>query len=381
MTARPRRWRLVLPVLLIVAIFVGNSIREHVTARAAPTLPPRTPAEVADWAAGPHPQARSGFFELSTNLGLGDFGTANGESGGSFVGLASGTNNARVWEDGTGRRRIALLQPLQETDWYREGATTYVWHSDDVRVTKVDTPSVTADPSDGLITLLAGGGTVETPDGLATRLLPLRETSTRLVLHEPGHVAGRPVYQLGMVPMSKTSLVTEIAVSVDAQTGLPLRVAVQTRGGTTAIRAEFTSLRLRPPAASHFTFRPPSEARVADGETTVTSPDVFGDWQAQHRREEAIQDVQSVSGVNRDLVRLAAQGTSWDEVVVLSGFHAWRLDQLTRSAETVTGPFGTGQLVRTPVFSVLVLPNGEIIGGAVTPRLLESVAAQQGTAQ
>lgn len=370
-------------MFLIVAIFVGNSIREHVTARAAPTLPPRTPAEIADWAAGPHPQPRSGLYELSTNLGLGDFGTANGESGGSFVGLASGTNNARVWEDGTGRRRIALLQPLQETDWYREGATTYVWHSDDVRVTKVDTPSVTADPSDGLITLLGGGGTVETPDGLATRLLPLRQASTRLVLHEPGHVAGRPVYQLGMIPTSKTSLVTEISVSVDAQTGLPLRVAVQTRGGTTAIRAEFTSLTLRPPAASHFTFRPPSEARVVDGQTAVTSPDVFApdDWRKQHQREEAIQDVQSVSGVNSSLIRLVTHGTSWDEVVVLTGFRPWRLDQLTRSADTVTGPFGTGQLVRTPVFSILILPNGQIIGGAVTPQMLESVAAQQGTAQ
>jgi hypothetical protein len=371
-------------VLLIVAIFVGNSIREHVTARAAPTLPPRTPAEVADWAAGPHPQPRSGLFELSTNLGLGDFGTANGESGGSFVGLASGTNDARVWEDGTGRRRIALLQPLQETDWYREGATTYVWHSDDVRVTKVDTPSVTANASDGLITLLAGGGTVETPDGLAARLLPLREASTRLVLHEPGHVAGRPVYQLGMIPTSNTSLVTEIAVSVDAQTGLPLRVAVQTRGGTTAIRAEFTSLTLRPPAASHFTFRPPSEARVTDGQTAVTSPDVFagdgeGDFRKARERENAIQDVQSVSGVNSALIRLVTRGTSWDEVVVLSNFRPWRLEQLTHSAETVTGPYGTAQLVRTPVFSVLILPDGSIIGGAVTPRLLKSVAAQNAT--
>ena len=366
-----------MPILLIAAIFIGNSVRERVTADAVPTLPPRTPAEVADWAASPHPQPRSGFFELSTNLGLGDFGTATGESGGSFVGLAAGTNNARVWEDGTGRRRIAVLQPLQETDWYREGATTYVWHSDDVRVTKVNTPSVSADPSDGLITLLAGGGTVETPDGLATRLLPLRAASTRLVLHEPGHVAGRPVYQLGMIPDSSASLVKEIAVSVDARTGLPLRVAVQTRSGTVAIRAEFKSLALRRPAASHFTFRPPSEARVVDGQTVATSPDVFsGDWRKERERENAMQDVQSVSGVNQSLVRLATRGTSWDEVVVLSGFRPWRLEQLTRSAETVTGAFGTGQLVRTPVFSVLTLPSGQIIGGAVTPQLLEAVAAQ-----
>jgi len=375
--AGPGKWRLVVPILLIVAIFLGNSLRERLTARAAPTLPRRTPAEVADWAAGPHPQPRSGFFDLSTNLGLGDFGTASGESGGSFVGLAAGTNRARVWEDGAGRRRIALLAPLQETDWYREGDTTYVWHSNDVRVTKVDTPSVaTTDASDGLITLLASGGTVETPDGLATRLLPLRQESTRLVLHEPSHVAGRPVYELGLIPDSKTSLVTEVAISVDADTGLPLRVAVETRGGTVAIRNEFTELTLRRPAESHFTFRPPSEARVADGETVVTSPDVFDDWRKHRERENAIEDVQSVAGVDRSLVRLATWGTGGDKVVMLSGFRPWRVEQLTRTAETVTGPYGTAQLVRTPVFNLLILNNGRIVAGAVTPAGLESAAAQ-----
>jgi len=379
---RPRKWRFVVPILLIVAIFLGNSLRERLTARAAPTLPRRTPAEVADWAAGPHPQPRSGFFDLSTNLGLGDFGTASGESGGSFVGLAAGTNRARVWQDGAGRRRIALLAPLQETDWYREGDTTYVWHSNDVRVTKVDTPAVaTAEPTDGLITLLASGGTVETPDALATRLLPLRQASTRLVLHEPSHVAGRPVYELGLIPDSNVSLVTEVAISVDAETGLPLRVAVETRSGTVAIRNEFTSLTLRRPADFHFTFRPPSEARVADGATVVTSPEVFDDWRKQHQREEAIQDVESVAGVNRSLVRLATGGTGWDEVVMLSGFRPWRVEQLTRGAETVTGPFGTGQLVRTPVFNLLVLNSGRIVGGAVTPAGLESAAAQDAGAQ
>jgi outer membrane lipoprotein-sorting protein len=371
----------VVPILLIVAIFLGNSVRERLAARAAPTLPARTPAEVADWAASPHPQPRSGFFDLSTNLGLGDFGTANGESGGSFVGLAAGTNRARVWEAGDGRRRIALLAPLQETDWYREGDTTYVWHSNDVRVTKVDTPSVTTEPSDGLITLLAGGGTVETPDALAARLLPLRQDSTRLVLHEPSRVAGRPVYELGLIPDSKTSLVTEVAISVDAETGLPLRVTVETRGGTVAIRNEFTALTLRRPADSHFTFRPPSEARVADGATVATSPDVFDDWRKQHQREEAIQDVQSVAGVNRSLVRLATGGQGWDEVVMLSGFRPWRLEQLGRTGETVTGPFGTGQLVRTPVFNLLILSNGSIVAGAVTPAGLEAAAAQGAVGQ
>ena len=117
-----------MPVALVGLLWAGYSVRDRLEARAAPTLLARTPAEVADWAASPHPEPRSGFLEMSTNLGLGDFGTTSGDSGGSLVGLAAGSNDARLWQDGS-RRRIALLQQLEETDWYRNGDVTYVWHS------------------------------------------------------------------------------------------------------------------------------------------------------------------------------------------------------------------------------------------------------------
>ena len=111
--SRTRKWRYVVPVALVGLLWAGYSVRDRLEARAAPTLPARTPAEVADWAASPHPEPRSGFLEMSTNLGLGNFGTTSGDSGGSLVGLAAGSNDARLWEDGS-QRRIALLQELEE---------------------------------------------------------------------------------------------------------------------------------------------------------------------------------------------------------------------------------------------------------------------------
>ncbi len=370
-----------MPLVLVAGLFLGNSVRERIAARAEPTLPKRTAAEVADWAAVAHPQPRSGFFEQSTSLGLGgDFGTASGETGGSLVGLASGTSRARVWVDGD-RRRIALLQPLQETDWYRTADVTWVWHSDDVRVTKVQNPSAARDAPGGLISSLAGGGTVESPDGLAARFLALRGQSTRLVLHAPSHVTGRAVYELGLIPETSTSLVTEVNIAVDAATGLPLRVSVNTRSGVVPIESRFTSLTFRRPAPSNFTFRPVPEARVVDGATVSSAPEQFGDRRREHQREDAVADVQSVTGVDSTLLRIATAGQGWDEVVALSGFRPWRVEQLARTAESVTGPFGTGQLVRTPVFSLLILPGGRIIAGAVTPAGLESAAVMGGAGQ
>jgi len=375
--ARPktRRWRYVVPVALVGLLWTGYSVRDRLEARAAPTLPQRTAAEVADWAASPHPQPRMGLLELRTSLGLGDFGTATGESGGSLVGLASGNNDARLWQDGD-RRRIALLEELGETDWYRQGDVTYVWHSRRSRVTTVATPTESSTGT-GLITSLAGGGTLESPDGMAARFLGLRGQSTRLVLHEPTYVADRAVYQLGLIPETPNSLVTEVTIGVDAATGLPLRVQVNTRSGTVAIDSKFTSIKFKRPAASNFDFRPPPEATVTDGATVSREPDYSDDnWQKERDRERALEDVQSVTGVDDTLLRLATTGDGWEEVVALTGLDWWRLDDLGRTAKTITGPYGTGQLLETPVFSLLILSSGRIVAGAVTPEGLEPAAVQ-----
>jgi hypothetical protein len=367
----------VVPVALVAVLWAANDFRDRLDARAEPTLPKRSAAEVAEMAASPHPEPRSGFLELRTNLGLGDFGTASGETGGSLVGLASGTNDARLWQDGD-RRRIALLQQLEETDWYRNGDTTHVWHSRRSRVTKVVAPNTPSNAT-GLITSLAGGGTVESPDGMAARFLALRGQSTKLVLHAPTYVADRPVYQLGLIPDSPTSLITEVAIGVDSATGLPLRVQVHTRSGTTAIDSKFTSIAFKLPAESNFAFRPPPEAKVTDGANVSREPDYSGDWQRERDRERALEDVQSVTGVDQALLRLATVGDGWDEVVAVTGLSWWRVERLGNTAKTVSGPYGTGQLLETPVFSVLILNGGRIVAGAVTPAGLEPAATQIAT--
>ena len=366
-----------MPLVVAALVWAGYSFQSRLDARAEPTLPNRTAAEVADWAAAPHPEPRSGFVELHTDLGLGDFGTTSGESGGSLIGLAAGNNDARLWEDGA-NRRIALLQPLEETDWYRQGGLTYVWHSRRSRVTKVATPGTPPDAT-GLITSLAGGGTIESPDGMALRFLALRGDTTRLVLHAPTYVADRPVYQLGLIPQTETSLVTEVTVSVDAATGLPLKVSVHTRSGTTAIESKFTSIAFKRPAASNFDFKPPSDAVVTDGARVSREPNFSGEsgnFRAERERQLALEDVQSVTGVNDTLLRLATVGNGWNEVVATTGLSFWRVDDLTRTAKSVSGAYGTGKLLQTPVFSLLVLPNGSIVAGAVTPAGLEPAATQ-----
>jgi hypothetical protein len=115
---------------------------------------------------------------------------------------------------------------------------------------------------------------------------------------------------------------------------------------------------------------------VTDGATVGRDRNVSGDWQQERDRQRALEDVQSVTGVDQTLLRLATVGDGWNEVVAIPGLSFWRMEGLTRAAKAVTGPYGTGRLLETPVFSLLILDNGRIVAGAVTPAGLEPAATQ-----
>ena len=83
-----------------------------------------------------------------------------------------------------------------------------------------------------------------------------------------------------------------------------------------------------------------------------------------------------MNGIDQALLKLATVGQGWDETVAVSGFNWWRLDRLGNTAKSVTGPYGSGRVLETPVFSLLILDGGRVVAGAVTPKGLEPAAAQ-----
>ena len=107
-------------------------------------------------------------------------------------------------------------------------------------------------------------------------------------------VAGRPAYVLVLTPTSTLTLIGRIAVSIDAETRLPLRFQVFPRGSdAAAIEAGFTSVSFDTIDPSMFSFTPPAGTTVrqaadviaqarasADGSGTppVSDPQVFGQW-------------------------------------------------------------------------------------------------------
>jgi hypothetical protein len=374
---RSRGLRWVLPLALVgglVVVAEGWAVSSE-----RPKLPPRSATQVAASVTHGTALPRSGTFTLHTNLGLGQ--VAASASANQLVALASGSNLARVWTDGARRSRIALLQPLQETDWVRNGNQLWVWQSTGTQAARVQNSASLDIPALGATTSLVGDSSIEPPDVVATHLLSLRNDST-LSLGRPDVVAGRRVYELIETPRSRSTLITSVRIGVDAATGLPLRVRMFVRGRSSPIIDDrFTAVSFSQPNGSNFDFRPPPHATVIDAPTVGAALEPA--WRVRERRREfgdrgLASDGSTAFGFDAPGLAIRTVGTGWDEVVIASGVNSWGIRELFGSARDVTGPFGHGLLARTPAVSVLVLDDGRIAAGVVTPSRLKAALAEDG---
>jgi hypothetical protein len=76
-------------------------------------------------------------------------------------------------------------------------------------------------------------------------------------------VAGRPVYQLTLTPLSSVTRIGRIIVAVDSQTRLPLRLQVFARGAVEpALETGFTKVSFDPIDPTTFRFSPPAGTTV-----------------------------------------------------------------------------------------------------------------------
>jgi hypothetical protein len=270
-----------------------------------------------------------------------------------------------------------LLQPLRETDWIRTSTGTWVWQSSATQAAYVPGANKLNLPALGAITSLVGETSVEPPDALASRLLTLQHAST-VSLGQPDYVSGRRAYELTMVPRSQASLITHVTIAVDAETGLPLRVAEYVRGqGSPIVDDRFQSVSYAAPAASNFEFHAPPNAQVLQAPTlgaALEPPRHFRSDRPTPRSEQDRGEARSFQGPTS--IRIV--GTGWDEVVVATGIPNFGLGDLFGKSTSVSGAFGHGLIARTSALTVLFLDDGRLAAGVVTPERLEAALSQGG---
>jgi len=417
-----QRWRWTVPGVVAAAVALVVGVRP-VIADASPTLPPRTAAQLLASLPDAASHPFSGTVRTTAHLGLPDLpSSVQGQHAPvSATSLLTGTHTLRVWYAGPDRQRIALVNDLAEADLIHSGQDVWAWNSDtrsgvhlrlpDHQAHGGSTPSGDASPMPH--DLMNG----LTPQGMAEKLLAAVDPTTVVRVDGTAKVAGRTAYELVVSPRDSRSLVRQIRLAVDSRTSLPLRLQVfSTRSAKPAIQTGFTSIRFATPADSVFrapdvplreltpprmsphmmspNTAPPSTRHPAPS-LRPGAPRVHGSGWTAVLELTSVPDLASLAGgpavaplrpraqgkgdtdgYGKDAIAPAGppDGSAATDSGPGGQAQTELLQSLLRSATPVTGPFGSGRLLRTALVSVLMLDNGHVFVGAVTPATLEQVA-------
>lgn len=353
LTARPAlRWGV--PVAVVAVVLTAGVAGRVLTADADPALPPRTAAELLVDLQTSAVAGLSGTVVQRADLGLPELPISVGGQGSSdFTALVTGTHTLRVWYGGEQRQRIALLGTLGESDLVRNGRDVWTWSSSSNEASHLRLPAVEPESEQPLPTDLP-----TTPQEAADAALAAIGPSTAVSTDGTAIVAGRAAYELVLRPKDGESLVGQVRIAIDAEQLVPLRVRVYAAEAVgPALEIGFTQVTFEMPGDEHFEFRPPLDATV----TEVT----LGDGPA---------------GAPEQPVPTMV-GTGWTAVLVTdapdltaSTEEPSELAAILGTLPAVSGSWGSGRLLESRLFSVLLTDDGRLLIGAVSPERLFDVA-------
>ncbi|MGI5271123.1 LolA family protein [Nonomuraea sp. CA-218870] len=315
----------------------------------------------------------SGTVQQTASLGL---PALPGVGDGSPLALLSGSHEVKLWYGDEDKLRLALPTQFNETNIIVNGDQVWYWNSDSNTATRIKQQGQphregrpTPHPS------------VMTPDQAAQRVLEHAGDSTAISVSNTAEVAGRPAYQLVLAPKDPASLVQEVRLAIDGEHHVPLRVQVFAKGSAEpALQVGFTQLTFTPPAEENFAFTPPPGAKVE--EKTFGAADLKHE---NHQNHEHADEARRAAGDVR------TRGEGWTAVAVLPADVLSRpgeeetgpgtdagtrelLDSVLRSATPVSGPWGSGKLIKTKLVTVLLTDDDRLLIGAVTPEEIVKAA-------
>jgi outer membrane lipoprotein-sorting protein len=359
------RW--LVPAGAAVAVLGGGLAIGAITAAADPSLPTRSAAELLTDLQTARLDGLSGTIVARADLGLPALPMA-GDSA-ELGSLISGTHTLRVWYSGPHQARVALLGTLGETDVITNGTDLWVWSSKENKATHTALPPETTQakpteptpiPSDSAFAM--------TPDALAKAALAMLGPSTEVTTDGSASVAGRDAYELKLAPRDPASLISSIKLDIDAVEHVPLRVVIEARSGSSpGIDVGFTQVSFARPDPAEFTFNPPPGATVEEAQPKATDDATKDDATTPPTKPEGTRN-------------FAVVGTGWTSVIVtrmptpeegtdnpFAGILA--------ALPSVSGPWGSGKMVSSRLFSVLITDDGRALIGAVSPDRITQAAA------
>ena len=192
-------------------------------------------------------------------------------------------------------------------------------------------------------------------------------------------VAGQAAYELVLAPKDSRSTIGSIRIAIDGKTAVPLRVQVFAKGADSpAFQVGYTEISYVAPSPANFTFTPPPGAAFDD----TTKPQAPG----KATQEPAVNGTSGTYGsgwltvaeVPQSLLSMtgtAPAKSSAESSAGSPGTGAFGADgqaaigAFLGAGKTVSGSWGTGQLIHTSLVNVLIVGN-EMYIGAVDPSVL-----------
>jgi outer membrane lipoprotein-sorting protein len=371
---RVRRLRWLVPAGAAAVTAIAVLVPGAASGSDHPPLAPRTAAQLLADVQQAQLPAFSGTVVETARLGLpslpGGFARGAAGQGGSnlvtLFGLLTGSHTVKISYAGPEQQRIAVLDQLSETDIVHNGIDLWTYASDGNQVThtRLSDPQSHKDATEGGAHL---PGPASTPAEAAQRALQAVDPTTVVTVDRTARVADRAAYQLELTPRDSRSLIQSVRIAVDSATHMPLRVQLWSRsaGSDPAFEVGFTDLSLSTPGASTFRFSVPPDAKVTEG---AFSARMSG---AHEKAGAATQPSGVAGGLSSSSTRTV--GTGWLSVFEASGV---QLDpQVSRTIDDISDPVAGGRLIHTTLLSVLLTDDGRILAGAVTPQVLEQIAA------
>lgn len=350
----------VLPVVVAGAVVGGVALSAAGSSSASPTLAPRSPAQLLVGVQRSSGTALSGRVSETANLGLPELPGARQGASLSWQSFVTGTHKALVWVNGRDKQRVALTGELSEADIIHNGRDVWTYTSDPDTVTHaVLRNEAEAETSPGQSDY--------TPAQVAARVLKAVRPSTSVRLGASRRVAKRDAYTLVIRPRDARSTVRKVTIAIDAEKFVPLQVQVFGASSAPAFEIGFTKIFFAAPRASMFNFRQPA------GSTVSTDP--FGSRRAGHGDERRFAN-RAPAGIHdgRNASAPKVIGTGWTSVVELTGGFG---DHAAGMLDELTSRIGNSnqRLLHTALVNAVFLPDGRVFVGAVSPTLLEHIAA------
>ncbi|TWX37163.1 DUF2092 domain-containing protein [Frigoribacterium sp. ACAM 257] len=375
-STRSRSARWIPAVVVPAAVVAAGIVVPSMAANAEVVLPEKTPQQVLELAASSSGASFSGTVEQTSDLGLPDVSGFQGQGGAGdatsdALELLTGSHTAKVFVDGTDKQRVQVIDDLAERDVVRDGDSVWTWDSESKEAAHLTLPDASGTE---IPTALPDGTAVpQTPAELASALLSAVEPSTTVTATDNVKVAGRTAYQVALTPDDSATLVGSATLTVDSETGVPLKVVVAAKGqADPAVSIGFTSVDFRAPSSDVFSFTPPAEADV----TEVPTP-TGDDARAHHAGGQAPAKTVLGSGWSTIMGVAPAAGASDGSSENESAPTGEASDDSSALFDQVLTPVDGGKVLQTSLVSVFVGDDGRVWAGAVDADALRAAVAAQ----